>query len=307
MRRSRLLLVVIVLIVAAVLFVNDLTRLPPGFNSDEIASINVAETVRTGKIATFYNVDNRGYEGLYPVLEAATTSLIGDGLLCYRLLSAGCGLIGVALAFALIRRLFGSFAGIAGALTLALSLWPVILARSAIREAVLLPLVFGLLLVIARAVHLRWTLEPHPPATVPYAWIGVLIVLCIYTHWTGLVTPLLAFAFLVYLVATRQPVSRRVISSAAFTILVAIILGLPYLIFTLRSLRSSGLYTFWMNRPESVGGFLGTSISTLVSLVFNGDPSPAHNIPGLGLIGPLGAVLLLVGIVTAARAWRSPA
>jgi hypothetical protein len=305
-RHSQVFLVVFVLCTAAVLSINGLTRYPPGFNNAEITNINVTETVRSGKIATFYFVGNRGYEGLYPLLEAAVTGWVGDGLVCYRVLSVWCSLIALALVFALTRRLFGTYAGIVAMITLAVGLWPQILARSAIREILLLPLSAGLLWIIARAVNLRRTITPKSPQAVPYAWLGAVMMLCLYVHWIGLVAPLVGLVFLIYLLLTRQPLSRRVIGSAGFALLVAIIMGLPYLIFTLRSFRSSGLYSFWADRPENITAFAASSLQAILSIAIHGDTTATHNIPGFGMVGPVGVVLLLIGLGVAVRSWRVP-
>src|SRR5258708_7501232 len=134
--------------------------LPTGFTSDEISAIQTAETVRGGAVASFYTIGgaNTGHEGLYPMLLVIVTEIMGSGLLAYRLISAFSGLISVALAYALGRRLFGNYAGLAAAVALAVTFWPVLLSRSVLRETLLLPLILALLLVFARALHLSRTL-----------------------------------------------------------------------------------------------------------------------------------------------------
>jgi 4-amino-4-deoxy-L-arabinose transferase-like glycosyltransferase len=215
--RPELALILLVLVSAAALRITTLTRVPPGFSQDEIRNIQVVETVRRGTVASFYNVGDPagGYEGLYAVFQAVTTTLIGDGLLCYRIFSMWCGLLSVALMYALARRLFGSFVGLIAALALTVTLWPVLLARSAIRETLLLPLTLALLLALVQALHLRRTIEPDAPVTTPYAWVGVLMVAMVYTHWTGLMALPLLVVFIAYLVITRQPISRRVLNFGA--------------------------------------------------------------------------------------------
>jgi 4-amino-4-deoxy-L-arabinose transferase-like glycosyltransferase len=306
--RTELALILLVLVSAAALRITTLTRVPPGFSQDEIRNIQVVETVRRGTVASFYNVGDPagGYEGLYAVFQAVTTTLIGDGLLCYRIFSMWCGLLSVALMYALARRLFGSFVGLTAALALTVTLWPVLLARSAIRETLLLPLTLALLLALVQALHLRRTIEPDPPVTTPYAWVGVLMVAMVYTHWTGLMALPLLVVFIAYLVATRQPISRRVLNFSAFSIIVALILGIPYIVFTLRSLSLSGFRTFWANRPENIGAVINTTFKAVSSLFLVGDPLPEHNLTSSALIGPLGAILLIIGLVVAVRCRRSP-
>jgi 4-amino-4-deoxy-L-arabinose transferase-like glycosyltransferase len=300
--------ILVVLLVAAGLRIVNLTRLPPGFNEDEIKTIQATETARLGTIASFYNVGDPagGYEGLFPILQAVTTSLIGDGLLCYRVLSVWSGLISIAMIYALGRRLFGSFAGIGAALALAVSLWPVLLSRSTIREALLLPVALGTLLVMTRALHLSRSIGPESPSTIHYTLLGLLIAGMIYTHWAGLVIIPLFIAFIVYLIVTHQPISRRVLSFSGFTLLVVIILGIPYLTFTLRSVSLSGLHVYWANRPPNGWIFIANLLKTLLSLFWNGDVLPQHNIPGWSLLGPISAILFIVGLAYALRHLRTP-
>ncbi|RPI95118.1 MAG: hypothetical protein EHM39_11915, partial [Chloroflexi bacterium] len=56
-RRLEALLVLGLLLLAAALHVWDLTRLPPGFNAHELASIRITETVRQGDVSVYYQID----------------------------------------------------------------------------------------------------------------------------------------------------------------------------------------------------------------------------------------------------------
>ncbi|MCC7450916.1 MAG: glycosyltransferase family 39 protein [Anaerolineae bacterium] len=307
-RSLELALIVLILLAAAGLRIADLTRLPPGFNGEELINIQIAETVRMGRIFTFYNLGPQigGYEGLFPILQSVITTLVGDGLLFYRVLPLWCGLFSVALMYRLARRLYGPAAGLGAAIALTVTLWPVLLSRSTIREALLLPIILSLLLIMIRALHLSRNIGPEAPVTFSYTMLGVMLSLAIYTHWTGVVGGPIFLLFLGYLIVTRQPISRRVIGFSAFAFLVATILGIPYLTFTLRRLSWSGFYSFWINRPDNIGMLISSSFKTLASLAFVGDPSPQHNLSGLPLLGPVGVILLVVGLVVAARRWRWP-
>jgi hypothetical protein len=120
-----------------------------------------------------------------------------------------------------------------------------------------------------------------------------------------MVLPLLV-VFIAYLVITHQPISRRVINFSAFAIIVAVILGIPYIVFTLRSPSLSGFRIFWANRPENIGTLIVTTLKAIGSLFLIGDPLPEHNLAGSALIGPLGAILLVAGLVMAIRCRRLP-
>jgi len=188
-RRRALIIVVAILLVAALLRITHLSYVPQGLSPDEIANIQVSETVRRlGAIASFYNVaDSAGsHEGLYPTLQAIMTNIFGNGLFCFRVLPTWLGLLSVALSYALVRRLLGTFAGMVAALTLATTFYPLLLSRSATREALLLPLLLVLLILLARAFHLRREVQPQTLLVVPFIVLGIVVAALAYTQWTGL-------------------------------------------------------------------------------------------------------------------------
>lgn len=308
-RRLELTLITLLLLIAAALRITDLTRLPPGLSSEEITMTYISEATRSGElpIASLYNVGDGGREGLYPFFQSLITGILGDGLLPYRMFSLGCGLLTVALTYALAKRLFGWLAGFTAMAAMTVTLWPIILSRLAIREALLLPLAISILLALSAAIHLKQVIRTAPPLTTSYAVLGVLIAASSYTHWTGLLWIPLLVLFILYLSASRQPVSRRVLGHSSFTFLIILILGTPYLIFTVRAFELSGFNHWLAVRPPDIGSFIGDALRTLVSFLLRGDPSAAHNIPGAPLIGPLGIVLFLVGFVQAVIKWRHPA
>ena len=307
-RRLQLLSVTLVLLIAAVLRIVSVTHLPPGFNDEEINVILTSATARSGVIASFYNVGDpaAGREGLYPLMQALVTTMMGDGLLCYRLLSIWCGLISVALLYTLTRRLLGYFPAIVAAIVLTTSLWPILLARSAVRETLLLPLFLATLLVLSHALHLYRYVESGTPSTVAYALLGVLLAALAYTQWTGLLGVPLVIVFLIYLVTSHQPISRRIFGFSAFSFLMTTILCIPYLTFSLRAFGLSGLHVFWASRPPAIGPLFSSALKTLAAIFVMGDPSPTHNLPGSPLIGLTGGVFLMIGIVVAIRHWRAP-
>jgi 4-amino-4-deoxy-L-arabinose transferase-like glycosyltransferase len=306
-RRFELALVTFVLLIAAALRIVGLTSLPSGLSMEERTTLQLTTLVRQGAIASFYSTPQdpteRSHEGLYPLMHTAFA--YGNGLMLHRWMPFLCGLVSVALMYALTKRLFGTFAGVCAALALAVTFWAVLLSRSAIREALLLPLGLLFLLVLAHAIHLRDEIDTDPPVTVTYALVGALMAALSYTHWTGLMGLPLIITLLAYLLSSRQPISRRVISYAGFSSLVAIIFGIPYLTFTLREPQLSGFYQFWANRPENITTLVANAAQTVGAIFSRGDMHIEHNLPGYGLIGIVGVVLLLIGFIQAVRYWRA--
>ncbi|MBX3063352.1 MAG: glycosyltransferase family 39 protein [Anaerolineae bacterium] len=298
---SSLLLIILLLLLAAALRIIGLTWLPAGFSTEEITDLRIALAVRDGNIASFYEVGTaaEGHEGLYPLMQGLVSGVLGDGTLNLRMMSVWGGLIGIALVYTLGRRLFGSLAGLVAAAVIAVSLYPLLLARSAIRETLLFPLAAGALLAFVNAVHLRQVIEPESPQTRSYMALGVLTAAMAYTHWTGLFFIPFIVVYFLFLRFTRQPVSRRLFTAAWFALVITIILAIPYLTFTLRSPRLSGLYTIWINHPESIGGFVNSVVNTILAVLVRGDLAIQHNFPGDPLIGILAAALLIMGFIVA--------
>ena len=129
-----------------------------------------------------------------------------------------------------------------------------------------------MILALSRALHLRQRIDPDPPITVSYALVGMLIGTIAYAHWTALVTLPLLVVYAVYLVVTRQSLSRRVPGYILFTILIVLVVSIPYLTFSFRAPNLSGFTRYWIERPENVGEFISSILRTLASLAFRGDP-----------------------------------
>lgn len=303
-RRSELILITLLLLLAAVIRIYSLARLPAGFSDEEIANLRIAETARGGRIGVFYNMETpgyRGHEAVFPLMESLTTGLIGDGLLCYRLISLWGGLLSVALVYALGRRLIGSAEGLIAGVVFAVGLLPMLLSRSVLAQSILLPVALTALLMLAQALYLRRDVHPLPPKTAAFTALGAFTTLAVYTHWTGLILVPIFTAFFVYLRVTIQPISRRVQSFSLYGLLVALILGIPYLTSTFRVPSLSGFGALWFQRPADIGALLNNLINLIFSVV---------NVGNLGLVGALLILtaigLLLIGIVTAARNWCIP-
>jgi 4-amino-4-deoxy-L-arabinose transferase-like glycosyltransferase len=198
-RRSVLVWITILLLLAAAVRFYDLARLPAGFNDEEIDSLRISETVRGGQFGVFYNVQKgptTGREGLFPALEAMTVGVIGEGLWSYRIVPALAGLLGVALTYAAARRLVSKFGAFIAALSLAVGLWPVLLSRLALPQTLLVPIAAAALWLLARAAYIRRDrVDPLLPRTRTYTALGVVLALAAYAHWSGLLIWPFALAF----------------------------------------------------------------------------------------------------------------
>ncbi|MCP4415281.1 MAG: glycosyltransferase family 39 protein, partial [Chloroflexi bacterium] len=115
---------------------------PPGITHDEVANWLIDRAILAGEHAIYFS-RAYGHEAGFHYVQAGFVALIGDNVLALRLPAAFAGLLGVAVTFALTRKLFGKKVALMAAGLLALLFWPVFYGRLALR-AISLPLVAGL-------------------------------------------------------------------------------------------------------------------------------------------------------------------
>ncbi len=294
-------LVVGLLLLAAVLRLSQLATLPPGLTADEIDNVRITETVRQGRVEVFYNLHGEGREGLYQTFVTAATSA-GGGLIGYRILSIWIGLITLALIYALGTRLFGTLAGLAATALLSVGLFPVLLARAITPETILPLFVTAVLLALARSLPIYGTQAPLETKTAPFAALGVLLGLGFYLHPISLVVALFVMVLIAYLVLTKRPFTRRMLSYTWFALVVMIVIAMPYVISTIQRPELAAAGRLLVDDPSK--SFVQSLVGGLNGLFFVGDSSPALNLPGRPLIDLVSGLLLVVGLVSALRCWR---
>ncbi len=301
-------LATVLLVLAASLRLWGLAQLPAGFSDNELAHIRITEAVRAGSVSVYYQAgDGRVCTGLYGVLNSVLTEAVGDGLIGYRMLSFFAAMLTLAAAWALARRLFGGAVALVTLGALAVNGRAVALARTASAEA-LVPL-FVLLVAwgLVIAFHLRRRVRFAPPSTPAFAALGGLLGAVGYLHYSALALGPVAVLFFVHLRATRQPLSRRVWGAWVFVVVLATIVGAPYLISTFRDRALSEPYAeFWAQRPADLGTLARGAVNALGGVFLQGDPDPARNAGGLPLLGVWLAMLWALGTVEAVRRWRDP-
>ena len=301
-------LATVLLVLAALLRLWGLAQFPAGFNDNELAHIRITEAVRAGSVSVYYQAgEERVCAGLYGVLNSVLTEAVGDGLIGYRALPFFAAMLTLAATWALARRLFGGAVALVTLGALAVNGRAIALARTGSAEA-LVPL-FVLLVAWGQAIafHLRHKVRFAPPSTPAFAALGGLLGAAGYLHYSALVLGPVAVLFFVHLRLTRQPLSRRVWGAWVFVVVLATIVGTPYLISTFRDRALSEPYTaFWAQRPADLGTLARGAVNALGGVFLQGDPEPARNAGGLPVLGVWLAMLWALGTVEAARRWRDP-
>jgi hypothetical protein len=299
-------LVVLVLLGAAIWRMENLTGVPPGLHPDEVTEIRLIETARRGRIEVFYAISGAGYEGLYPAISAALTSVIGGGVIGYRMVGVLAGFITIAMLYAVGKRLFGALAGLMAAGLLSLSLFPALLARSISPDSFVPLFITALLLALARSFPVYGLRTRHEPKTIAFAALGALLGLGFYLHPSAYPAALMALSFVVVIVLARglpgrRPLSRRTLSYTWFAVVILIVIATPYLIAVLGSPTLGG------GRRVFDGGWtLDSILRALGGLVFVGDSSVEYNLPGRPMFDLISGVFMLIGLAAALRFWRQP-
>ena len=155
-RKTGLVLVTALLVLAALLRLWDLAHMPPGFNRDELAHIRITEAMRAGEVSVYYQIGDRlARAALFGALNTAASDLAGGGLLGYRMLPLWSGLITLALLYALGRRLFGVPVALIALAAMSVNLRAVLLARTVTAESLVPLYTLLMLFFLAVAFNLR--------------------------------------------------------------------------------------------------------------------------------------------------------
>ncbi|MFN2178201.1 MAG: ArnT family glycosyltransferase [Candidatus Promineifilaceae bacterium] len=294
-----------VLLLAAAMRLIQLGEIPPGLAQDEVLNADVAGFIRQGAHSLFFR-EGYGHEPLYHYWSVPFQVLLGDNVLSIRLPAAFLGILVVALTMRWVRRSFDLAAALTTGLLMAVSWWPIIFSRIGIRP-IMEP--FFLLLFAW-----FWPRRPLPA--------GLFLGLSLYTY-TGarviflwpLLLALYWFLFRKHVPAPRAKLFGRSLPqpllAAGIALIVALLVYLP-LALTLRAdptlqqrvqqlegpLRSLGTGDVWP--------ILETSLATLGTFSFTGDPRWTYMMPGRPLFDPLTALFFYGGLVLALWRFKQP-
>ncbi len=300
------LLAVMLLLLGAALRLHTLSAFPVGFSNTEITDVQVTERVRQGGIEVFYDIGNgEGREGLYNMVQAVLTSVFGNGLFGYKLLSLWVGMLVLAVVYALAQRLFGPLVGVAALALLTTNMWAIVLSHLMLRETILPLLVALMLLTLARTLAVYKGIHASVPDTTVFVLLGVLLGLGFYVHPVHLLIVLFSMIAIAFRLFSKQRLSSQNISYLLFSLLVMIIIAMPYLISTVRLPGLSGAVRVFDHYTIAENSPFKAVADTVGAMLFVGDSNPARNLPGRPLIDLVSGLVVLVGILTTARQWRN--
>jgi len=292
-----------ILVLASVLRLYALDRLPPGLYHDEAYNGLDALNVLQGQHPIFFEANN-GREPLFIYLVALAVSFLGRSPLAIRAVAALLGILTVPATYWMVRELLGSQArgeALLAALVTATTFWHLNLSRVGFR-AVSLPLFTALWLgFLARGLHRKRHSD--------WALAGIFLGLSFYTYLAARFAPLILLVLVIYWLVRRQSVPWRGLLLLG---LCACIVASPLLVYALRHLDTflgrAGQVSIFnpdINGGNPVGTLLRHAVKTLGMFNWRGDFIPRHNLPYRPVFDvAMGAMFLLglvIGLYRAAR------
>lgn len=301
LRNPRWALALIVLL-AAVLRLAAIDRLPPGLYHDEAYNGLDALNVLRGETSLFFEANN-GREPLFIYLTALSVGLLGPTPGALRVVAALLGILTIPATYLLGRTLFGARPGLVAAFLAATTVWTVNLSRVALRAVAAPPLA-------AVALALLWQgLAGRRRARM--AWAGLACGLLFYTYLAARFTPVALGLFLVYLAIWHR--ERLWVRGLLIFGLVAALVAAPlgaYLVLHGEAFGRAGQVSVF---NPAIGGadpwrtLAAQVLKTAGGFFWRGDFIPRHNVPLRPVFDPLTAAALLGGITVAGARWRRSA
>lgn len=293
----------VTLLVAFWLRVENLRDFPPGISNDE--AVNLIDAVHIAQTGNYPLYQDRGRpEPLFRLMQAAGAAAYGYDVWLFRLTSAFVGVLSVAAAYWAAREglhevasPWRAIAALSAAVVLTVAIGHITVTRSTYR-AVPQPLwtflAFGFLMRGLRT--LRWR---------DFTLSGFFVALGLYTYTAAFMVPLAFFPLGGMLIITRWRTLRRWLPRFVSTGLVTALLMFPVLLLLLQT-------------PEAViGRAAAVSASDLtlserleqmaMQLFERGDENPQYNVALAPVIAPAVAPLLLLGLGALVLRIRQPA
>jgi 4-amino-4-deoxy-L-arabinose transferase-like glycosyltransferase len=291
-----------ILLVAAALRLIGITQVsPPGITHDEVANWLIDRLILSGEHALYFT-RAYGHEAGYHYWQALLVALIGDNALALRLASAYLGLVGVAVTFALARKLFGWQVAIVAMGLTAVLFFPVFYSRLGLR-AISLPVFSGL------SALFWWRGWTARKSTASFVLAGLFAGLSLYTYMAARAVPIFYGLFVAYLLLFHRRVfKRRWRGVALFAFLFALVAApLTYYLLSnpdsefriseldapLRALLAGDFRPLWEN-----------GLKILLMFGVEGDPLWRQGVAGMPVFGPLVALLFYLSLPLCLWRWR---
>jgi hypothetical protein len=298
--------IVAIMLVGAALRLLALANIPPGLTHDEadhgLDAWGVVEGVRP-----IYFTVGYGREPLFDYATAVLMGFMGPTFLAGRLTAVFFGLVLIAGLATWSRLAFGRRVALWSAAGLAVSFWPIMTARQALRSESL-PALLVLSLCLFWLAARR---EVHRPEQAGgwrrYGlWLaaGLALGLTFYTYIPARAMWLTIPLAVAYLALSHRRQWRQLAVGAGLTLLTAALIGLPLFIYLQQNPEAEArLEQLTEPLDAARSGDLGPLWANIVAgaglLISQGDSAWRYNLPGRPLLEPGLAILLIPGLLVA--------
>lgn len=322
--RAERILPVFVLLIAIFLRLYSLDSIPGGLLFDEVENELDALAIIESERPIFLP-ENHGREALFVYIQALSMVLLGQTDLALRVVSAIFGILTVAAAYLLVKRMFGSRTALLTCGWLSLSLWHVIFSRIGLRT-------ISLPLFLAVGFYCLWrglegvksqveARNSSPLSNInrprPLIWFtigGVVIGLSLYTYSTARFAPFVIAALALYVAFLHRQLLRQSLPGLALALATSALVFLPlgnYFLNNPEAFVTRAEQVTIFNQALQKDSFLQTLLDSaslsLGMFVIQGDANWSRNISGWSMFDPISALIMLVGTVLAMRRFREPA
>lgn len=285
----------LILVVGLFFRLYRLTAAPPGLNGDELFNAIDAGQIRWGNLPVYFE-GNNGREAFLFYLIALSQQLLGHTIFAMRLPSVLLGLACIPLAYGIGRNGFNKRVGLIAAGLTAVSLWPLMEARWALRAVSLTCL---------SALTVYWLQLAWRSGRWRY-WLlgGAVHGLTLYTYIPSRVFPAVILGWFAWLFWFQRDRFRRQWRKLAASLLVALIVFAPYGRYILQNpdkvnQRIDGLTVAldealekgeWHKLAESVGGVLRM-------FTLHGDTEWRYHLSGQPVFDPVTGFFFYAGVL----------
>lgn len=295
---------VFVLLLGFALRVADLTGAPVGISGDELFYYDDARLIMRGQFPVYFP-NNYGHEPLFQYTLAISLRLIGPHAFTLRYTAVFGSMLGLAMSFALAKRLFKRRVGLIVMTLFATLFWSLFLGRIGLRASTFPVMTMFSLYALWRALQdrsWRWTMAA-----------GILNGLTMYTYVASRVFPGVIVGWLLILAVLNRQWLRGNLRRLGVFVGLAVAVWLPLLIYSQqnRGLVNQRLYTmggpFYSVQHGDFSGLLANAGAVAGMFNFRGDPDSRYNPDARPVFDPVTGLFFVVGILVAVRRFRQPA
>ena len=299
----------LILLAAVFLRLYNLSIIPPGLTHDEADHGITAWGIANEGVRDIYFTIGYGREPLYDYVTAALMTVLGSTYLAGRIIAVYSSILLIAAMFAWVRRAFDHPTALLTVAGLAVSFWPVMAGRQALRST-LLPTLFalavtlfwlGLVKVEKRRQNLNIAgLNP----LLLFTAAGIFLGLTIYTYIPARGLWFIFPALLLYFFFVNKTLLRRLLLPTGLMLLIMFFIAAPLLLYLAAhptsELRIQQLATPLFSAASGDWSLITGNIQQSLRLFFlEGDAAWRYNISGKPLLGPLMGLFFLAGFIIA--------